>query len=466
MTTGDSPTPPQNTRGNGLHDRRASDSPSAQATANAATARLSRLQSITAALSNTVSQDAVAESILREAIVALECDAGVVVVTTEGEDKLTMLREAGSLDPLLRSFGHTRALGAPGPYAEAIKFRAAIYLESFEDMAAKYPEFVRGWRDDSRGAWIFLPFEIEGRAVGVMAFGFTGPRKFSLLDRTFTDTVSRYCAQALDRVRLRDAAAIAIAVADEARKMAEQANSAKTLFLSAMSHELRTPLNAISGYTEILELGIRGAVNPEQAKDLGRIKRASAYLLRLINDVLAVARLEGVRPIEIVSVAVNPILAEVESLCALQAKAKGVQLSVTRSDGEIFIAGDGERFQQILVNLVINGIKFTRQGGTVAVRCDVEAGMVRVRVTDTGIGVSPADIERVFQPFVQVDRHLTAVTQQGVGLGLSISRELARAMHGDLTLQSIEGVGSAFTLTLPMPTRVTSPAVAQATLEA
>src|ERR1700674_1491452 len=240
-----------------------------------------------------------------------------------------------------------------------------------------------------------------------------------------------------DELRSAHAAlAVALAQAGEARRMAEHANNAKTQFLRAKSHELRTPLNAISGYTEILEMGIRGVVNPAQVKDLGRIKRAAAYLLRLINDVLTIARLEGARPLHLISISVNPVLAEVEGLCVLQAKANGLTLSVAPCQREILATADAERFQQILLNLVTNAIKFTPKGGSIDVTCDDATGVVRVRVKDTGVGVRLLDIERVFEPFVQVDRHLTTETQQGVGLGLSISRELARAMKGDLTLES------------------------------
>src|SRR3984893_15531497 len=238
--------------------------------------------------------------------------------------------------------------------------------------------------------------------------------------------------------------------------MAEHANNAKTQFLRSMSHELRTPLNAISGYTEILEMGIRGVVHPAQLKDLGRIKRASAYLLRLINDVLTIARLEGARPLHLISIAVNSVLSEVEGLCILQAKANGLSLTVTECEHEIFATADAERFQQILLNLVTNAIKFTPKGGRIRVTCDDDAGAVRVRVKDSGGGVRLLDIERVFEPFVQIDRHLTTETQQGVGLGLSISRELARAMSGDLVLESVEGVGSTFTLTLPLASDISA----------
>ena len=431
-------------------DRRTREIEAAQAVAGATTARLARLQKITAALGSTVTQDEVAESVLREAIIALECEAGAVVIKNVEGGELTLLRESGSLDSFMHSFKDVRPPRSRGPYARAVEKCRSLYLESFEEMVNQYPAFQNVAKNDSRGAWIFLPLEINGKAVGALAFGFSGPRKFTLLDRQFADTVSRYCAQALDRVRLRIEAAAAIEEAGEARMMAEHANNAKTVFLRAMSHELRTPLNAISGYTEILELGIRGVVNPEQVKDLGRIKRAAAYLLRLINDVLTIARLEGARPLNVISIPVNPVLGEVDGLCVLQAKAKGLSLTVTPCDASIRVAADAERFQQILLNLITNAIKFTPTDGTITVTCNLDAGIARICVTDTGVGVRPVDIERVFEPFVQIDRHLTTATQQGVGLGLSISRELARAMRGDLTLESTEGIGSTFTLTLPI----------------
>ena len=431
-------------------DRRTKEIVSAQAVADAATARLGRLQRITAALSNTVTQDEVAESVLREAILALECDAGAVVVAPEQGAELILLRESGTLDPVMRSFKHRELPRSRNPYAETVEKCRPVYLESFEAMLARYPGFQDITKEKSRGAWIFLPLGIAGQAVGALSFGFDGPRQFTDADKHFADTVSRYCAQALDRVRLRIAAAAALAEAGEARMMAEHANNAKTVFLRAMSHELRTPLNAISGYTEILELGIRGVVNPDQVKDLGRIKRAAAYLLRLINDVLTIARLEGARPLHVISIPVNAVLGEVEGLCALQAKANGLTLSVVPSERDIHVAADAERFQQILLNLVTNAIKFTAADGRIDVTCDDDSGVVRVSVKDTGVGVREVDIDRVFEPFVQIDRHLTTATQQGVGLGLSISRELARAMQGDLTLQSTEGIGSTFTLTLPV----------------
>ena len=254
------------------------------------------------------------------------------------------------------------------------------------------------------------------------------------------------CARVRNLLRLK----AAIEDARAARLLAEAANTAQTLFLRSMSHELRTPLQAIIGYARLLETGIRGKVNARQANDLSRIVRAADYLHRLINDLLTVARLEGARPLRPATIAVAPMLEEVEGLCRLQAQAKSLALTVARPDAHLAVMADAERFQQILVNLVTNAIKFTGRDGRVEVSCDERDGMVLFRVADTGIGIPQDDIDRIFEPFVQVDRHLTTPSEQGVGLGLAISRDLARSMQGDLTVQSIEGVGATFTLTLPM----------------
>ena len=258
---------------------------------------------------------------------------------------------------------------------------------------------------------------------------------------------------AYEELRLRNAEiAVALADAREARREAEDANAAKTHFLRVMSHELRTPLNAIAGYAQLLEDGVRGAINADQTRDLVRIRSAARYLTRLIGDVLTAERLEVARPLELVTFAVRPVLAEIEGLCTLQAKAGGLTLAFIAPREDVLVIADVERFQQILLNLVTNAIKFTPRDGRVEVAWSADAKQLSVSVTDSGIGIRSTDIDRVFDPFVQIDRHLISVAERGVGLGLAISRQLARAMGGELALQSTEGVGSVFTLTLPAAT--------------
>jgi signal transduction histidine kinase len=250
-------------------------------------------------------------------------------------------------------------------------------------------------------------------------------------------------AMLLERERL-------LTLAERARSDAESANRAKSEFLAVMSHELRTPLNAIGGHAQLIELGVHGTVTTEQLTALERIQRSQRHLLGLINGVLNYAKIDaGAVFYEIVDVHIDEVLATCEALVAPQARTKQLDLRYNRCDPRLTARADSEKLQQILFNLLSNAIKFTDAGGRVTFEC-VNAGAhdLSVRVTDTGHGIAADQLERVFQPFVQVDTRLTRASE-GTGLGLAISRELARGMRGDLVAESEIGIGSTFTLTLP-----------------
>ncbi len=253
-------------------------------------------------------------------------------------------------------------------------------------------------------------------------------------------TVRRRAEEELERL---------VADAQAARAEAEAANRAKSEFLAVMSHELRTPLNAIAGYAELIELGVRGPVTHAQREDLGRIQRSQRHLLGLINGVLNYARVEGGHVhYDVADVALQEVLATCESLVAPQVRAKGLTVDFSACDAAVGARADREKVQQVLLNLLSNSVKFTEPGGALTISCGVEGERAFVRVADTGRGIAPDQLERIFHPFVQVDARLTR-TQEGTGLGLSISRDLARGMAGDLTAESEPGAGSVFTLTLP-----------------
>jgi signal transduction histidine kinase len=240
-----------------------------------------------------------------------------------------------------------------------------------------------------------------------------------------------------------------LAESENARAEAEAANQVKAQFLTTMSHELRTPLNAIGGYTELLQLGMRGPLNDDQRQFLDRIEASQRHLLGLINEVLNFAKLEtGSVHYEIEAVAVRAALAAAVGLVAPQAEDEGLQLKVEAVAEPVAVRADPEKLRQILVNLLSNAIKFTPSGGRVELSAERDGGIVRLRVTDNGIGIPSDRLESIFDPFVQVRSDLTR-PYEGTGLGLAISRDLARGMAGDLTAASEPGVGSTFCLTLP-----------------
>ncbi len=241
------------------------------------------------------------------------------------------------------------------------------------------------------------------------------------------------------------------AAADRARTEAETANAAKATFLATMSHELRTPLNAISGYVDLLLAEIRGPLTEQQSSDLERIRRAGTHLMGLINDVLNLEKLEtGQVPFLSDVVSLNETLTNASTMIEPQAAAKGVAFSCAPVDRSLTVQGDQDKVLQIVLNLLANAVKFTPEGGRVSLSAAHAPadGAMQITVLDTGRGIPSDQLTRIFEPFVQVGRRLSGA-DAGAGLGLAISRELARGMGGEITVKSVEGTGTTFVVTLP-----------------
>jgi PAS domain S-box-containing protein len=241
----------------------------------------------------------------------------------------------------------------------------------------------------------------------------------------------------------------AVAAARISQKEAEAANRVKSDFLAIMSHELRTPLNAISGYADLMDADVSGTLSPEHRGYVEKIRRSQRHLLELISGVLDFSRADAGRlEVSVDKTSVDALLAHVEPMVLPQARAKEQHLRIVHPATPLYVLCDEDRTIQILLNLVANAIKFTSPGGYVSLDThDTGDAIVSIRVRDNGPGVAPEDRDRIFEPFVQADRSLTR-GHGGVGLGLAISREFARAMGGDVILEDTSPSGSSFVLTL------------------
>lgn len=307
---------------------------------------------------------------------------------------------------------------------------------------------------------IVAPLVVRGHSFGtITAASTSADRPMGEPERQLLQELASRAALAIDAARLHSAE-------QSARAVAEAASQAKSAFLATMSHEIRTPINAIMGYAELLELGLSGPLSDKQRHQLSRIQLSSRHLLKLVNDVLDLAKVESGRLVVAREVGEAPLsVSSALTLLHPQAAAREILLvnQCVESNTVRYVA-DRSRVEQILVNLLANAVRFTEPGGRVTVSCEpvlpsvaVEAGAqlpvgldiaCAIHVEDTGMGIQSSHQAAIFEPFVQVDSGHTR-TREGTGLGLAISRRLARLMNGDLTTESQPGRGSRFTLWLP-----------------
>ena len=290
---------------------------------------------------------------------------------------------------------------------------------------------------------IFVALKARGRTFGVMSLSTTGARRrFDDRDRVLIEELAQRVAMAVDNARLH-------AAERRARAQAEAANQAKSDFLAIMSHELRTPLTAVVGYTELLSDEVVGPVNDTQREHLGRVRASSEHLLMLIEDILSYARIEaGREQVHVEEFALAALLEQASVIVRPLAEKKGLAFSVVGTSSSAVIRSDPQKVRQILINLLANAMKFTERG-SVRLAASAAGDHVRFEVTDTGPGIEPENVERVFEAFWQVDQRMTR-RLGGTGLGLSVARQLARLLGGDVRVTSTVGAGSTFSVDLPL----------------
>jgi signal transduction histidine kinase/CheY-like chemotaxis protein len=413
-----------------------------------ARARTERLQEVTARLAAALPEDEVARLFVRQVRDALGADTAWLALLAGDGRELLAAADDGFEPGAIARFARV-AVDSPMPTRDVVRDGRARWYPSRAALWEAYPTLREPMAGMEQEAVALLPVTAGTAVLGVMTIGFREEREITPEEISFATALAQQCAQALERARLYEAERRARAEAEAARADAEEANRAKSEFLARMSHDLRTPLNAIGGYVELVEMGIHGPVTPAQVEVMHRVRRAQQHLLTLINDILSFARLEaGQVRLELEDLPISQVLLELRPLVEPQAREKELALEVERG-GAARVRADRERVIQILLNLVSNAVKFTEAGGQVSVTSRAGDGEVAVSVRDTGAGIPPERLEEIFDPFVQVGRS-SAERRQGVGLGLAISRELARMMDGGLAVESEVGRGSTFTLTLPL----------------
>ena len=403
-------------------------------------ARLEALQRGTGELTGALTPAAVADVIVRAALPVLGATRFGLALLDATRDGVEVVGAHGYTPTTLARYRFI-PIDTVFPLCDVIRSGTAITLSSAAERAERYPHLAHLREENGTGAMAAFPLRGNGRIVGALGFNWSEERVFSTEDIAFLDVLAQQCGQALERARL---------YADErhARNEAEQANRAKGDFLAAMSHELRTPLNGIGGYVELLDMGLRGPVTDAQRADLARIRRNQQHLLLLIEDVLSFARVEAGRlEVNDDAVPIDSTLRSLEAMIGPQALAGGLQFVYEPCDPSLHARGDAGRIVQICANLLANAIKATPTGGTVRLACTGTDDRIDVCVVDSGKGIPAEKLETIFLPFTQLGRSLNS-PRAGAGLGLSISRGLATAMGGSLSVQSTEGDGSTFTLTL------------------
>jgi len=319
------------------------------------------------------------------------------------------------------------------PNAEVIRTRAPLILD---DAPERYPEFKKEVHQAACvRSWMGVPLLLGDRVTGMISVEMSEPGVYTERHARLASAFALQAAIAIENARLYSSVRAA-------REAAETASRAKSAFLANMSHELRTPLNAIIGYAEMLQ----ESCGDEAVSDLRRIEAAGKHLLALVSDILDMSKIEvGTMELAPSLFRLGPVVDEI---------ARELQPILTRNRNALTVTGDGgelladrSRLRQVLFNVLHNATKFTEQG-TITLTIRRDGGSVVCEVSDTGIGISPEQMEKLFQPFVQADASASR-KYGGSGLGLVISRKLCQLMGGELTATSELGKGSTFTLRLP-----------------
>jgi signal transduction histidine kinase len=394
--------------------------------------QLARLQTVTSALAEAVTLDDVgrlADSEIMRAVGATQ----VVLAVAEGEQRLRLLAHNGApADPL--NYAHL-AVDERSPVPETHRTGIPVWIDSRSELQRRYPDFT----PPATAALACLPIRVAGRRVGVLAFGFASERHFSPIERSFMQDLARQVGFALERGRLYEEAR-----RSEARL--REANQRKDEFLALLGHELRNPLAPIMTALQVMKL--RGDTSSERERAM--IERQVRHVRRLVDDLLDVSRItQGKLELQKTPVDVNNVIAQAIEWAGPLIEQRFHRLKVDMPRDSLWIEADAGRLAQAVGNLLTNAAKYTDRGGTITMRVHREAGEIVIAVRDTGAGIAPEMLSRIFERFVQVDRTVER-SQGGLGLGLALVKSLVTLHGGAVSCTSDgPGCGSEFRIRLP-----------------
>ncbi|HEX6937964.1 MAG TPA: histidine kinase dimerization/phospho-acceptor domain-containing protein [Longimicrobiales bacterium] len=407
--------------------------------------RIERAERVLADSGNLLAQSLDIQTTLRRLarlVVDRVADDCIIDLLTPGQDRLVRIAAATRFrerEPLLEQLQRS----APDPR------RHALVRRLLDGHSILQPNVTEDWLrevapDEERYALlkrlaprsvVLVPLVARGQAFGILTMTIAKSEgRFGPDDLALAEELARRAGLAVDNARLYEATAVA--------------SQAKSDFLAVMSHELRTPLNAIIGFADLLLLGVPEALPEKDRRPVRRIIASARHLRELIDEILSFSRMEAGTEVPMVERAdLRDLVADVATATAPQARDKGLEFSVHQPEEPTPIETDPDKLRQILRNLLSNAVKFT-QRGRIELAAGIEDGEIVIRVADTGIGIAPEHQRRIFEPFWQVERGATRGVG-GTGLGLSVSRRLARLLGGDVTVESRPGAGSTFTVRIP-----------------
>ncbi len=424
--------------------------------AEEAASRTARLQAVTAALSEALTPQQVADVVVNQGIATLGANSGSVTLLYDHDTNLKVISAIGYPQSVIDAWD-TFPITLQAPLAETVRTGSPIFLRNLSELLARYPHLADTQAQTGNQAFAYIPLIVEGRKLGQFGISFAQEQAFGAEDKAFMLTLAQQCAQAIARAQLYEAE-------QKARDEAEVANRVKDEFLAVLSHELRTPLNPILGWSKLLRS--RNLDEKTTIRALETIERNAQLQSQLIEDLLDISRIIrgnlnlNFSPVKLTST----IQAAIETV-ALSAQAKSIEIKTVIQPNIGQILGNSERLQQVVWNLLSNAIKFTPVGGQVEVIVETVDNLlpinegnpqiainnyVQIKVTDTGKGISPDFLPYVFDYFRQADATTTR-TFGGLGLGLAIVRQLVELHGGSVQAESKgEGQGATFIVKLPL----------------